>query len=278
MDFPNCDPSFLAKHQSEITKYLSTLDPKVRKTRLSALIVYTEKTKGTEKAVESFRSQMMADGKSSTTEAKEQKMTEKQEKNMMDWEEVMKMYNDLEEECIPLMKKASLDKHAFRKVQMYIILSCLILIPPRRSLDFTEFKLRDVDEKKDNFMLAETVGKGKKAVTKYSFVFNIYKTTKHYGTQTEEIPPKLVSIMKEWLRLNPHEYLIMNVSQTGKINQTQLTNWLNDFFGKAISTSMLRHIYLTHKYANIPAITEMEDTAAKMGHSMNEALLYIKKH
>lgn len=278
LDYTQCDPAFLASHHSEISKHLSTQNPQNRKTRLSSLIVYLEKTKGCEKAVENFRSQMMADGKKSDEQAAEQKLTERQEANMIEWKEVQEKYNELEDEVKPLMKKASLDKNQFRKVQLYVLLSCLTLIPPRRSTDFTEFKIRgDIDEEKDNFMEAETTGKGKNKVTKYYFVFNIYKTTKKYGQQREEIPPKLVEIMKEWIRLNPYEYLLMNVSQTAKISPVQLTIYLNDFFQKNISTSMLRHIYLTNKYANVPALKEMQECATAMGHSVIEALTYVKK-
>jgi len=278
LDYTQSTPDFLANHHTEVIKHLGTQDAKNRKTRLSACIVYLEKCKGADKAVEAFRAQMMADGKKASDEAVEQKLTERQAANIIEWKEVQEKYNELEEEVKPIMKKSSLDKNQFRKVQLYVLLSCLTLIPPRRSLDFTEFKIRgDIDEKEDNYMEAETTGKGKNKVTKYYFVFNIYKTTKSYGQQREEIPEKLVGIMKEWIRLNPHEYLLMNVSQTAKISPVQLAIYLNDFFGKNISTSMLRHIYLTNKYANIPALKDMQDCAAKMGHSVNEALLYIKK-
>jgi hypothetical protein len=278
LDYPKSTPDFLANNYTEIIKHLGTQDAKNRKTRLSACIVYLEKCKGADKAVEAFRSQMMEDGKKANEEAVEQKLTEKQEENMIEWKEVQEKYNELEEEVKPIMKKFSLDKNQFRKVQLYVLLSCLTLIPPRRSLDYTEFKIRgDIDEKKDNFMEAETTGKGKNKVTKYYFVFNCYKTNKSYGQQREEIPEKLVGIMKEWMRLNQHEYLLMNVSQTAKISPVQLAIYLNDFFQKNISTSMLRHIYLTNKYKNIPALKELNATASSMGHSTLQMLEYIKK-
>jgi hypothetical protein len=41
---------------------------------------------------------------------------------------------------------------------------------------------------------------------------------------------------------------------------------------------MLRHIYLTDKYKDIPAINELKQTASDMSHSVAEALEYVKKH
>jgi hypothetical protein len=52
---------------------------------------------------------------------------------------------------------------------------------------------------------------------------------------------------------------------------------LYSFFEKPISTSMLRHIFLTDKYKNVPALTDMMDTASHMGHDVSMALKYIKK-
>jgi hypothetical protein len=40
---------------------------------------------------------------------------------------------------------------------------------------------------------------------------------------------------------------------------------------------MLRHIYLTNKYKDIPALSKMEEVAADMGHSVSTAMEYIKK-
>jgi hypothetical protein len=40
---------------------------------------------------------------------------------------------------------------------------------------------------------------------------------------------------------------------------------------------MLRHIYLSDKYKNIPKITQMENLAEQMGHSPAQAMEYIKR-
>ena len=57
---------------------------------------------------------------------------------------------------------------------------CGIVIPPRRSLDYSEMKIRNYDAKTDNFY------KGNK------FFFNKYKTVKSYGIQSLEIPKELM--------------------------------------------------------------------------------------
>jgi len=213
---------------------------------------------------------MIDDGKLADDEMKDQKMNEKQKEAMIPYDEVMSMYNKLEKEVSPLLKMDNLDKNQFVRVQIYVLLSCLLLIPPRRSLDYTEFKIKNIDKEKDNYMHI--------VKRKPYFVFNIYKTAKKYKTQEVEITNKLKLIIDKWNKLNPSDYLLVNSRMTDKINPTQLTNLLYGFFGKSISTSILRHIYLSNIYKDVPALKEMEERASDMGNSVQETFkTYVKK-
>ena len=61
------------------------------------------------------------------------------------------------------------------------------------------------------------------------------------------------------------------------MTSSQITRALNGIFDKKISVNMLRHVYLSSKYADMPSITELESTANKLGHSVSTMLEYIKK-
>ena len=261
--------SAVLKNYKAILEHLKETPARLRKTRLASLVVYVGKHEGGEKALEAFRSMMMSDGKTTDDEQKEQKLSEKQKENWMDWEAVMEQYEALRKEVTPLLKQEKLDKKQFARVQLFVLLSLMVLIPPRRSLDWTAFKLREVDEEKDNYL--------KLIKRKPTLVFNTYKTATKTGQQREEIPKELHLILKKWEKLNPHDYLLMNYGQSGGITPTQLTQLLYGYFGKNISTSMIRHIFLSHKYKAIPALKELEGTAEAMGHSVLQALQYIKK-
>lgn len=263
------NPKDVINNYKSIVSHLKDVPPKNRKTRLSALVVFIDKEKDNDNAINAFRHQMTTDGKESDEIDLKQQLTDRQKEGMMSWEEIMKKYTDLEKEVNPLLKKDKLDKGQFNKVQMYVILSCMLLIPPRRSLDWVAFKIRNFDKTKDNFFMLEK--------RKPFFIFNVYKTAKKKGQQKEEIPTKLWKILQQWCKLNPHDWLIMNTKQDNKINATQLTNMLYQFFDKPLSTSLLRHIYLSNKYKDMPALKEMMETADNMGHSVQEALKYVKK-
>jgi hypothetical protein len=265
-------PKDVINNYKSIVNHLKDVPPKNRKTRLSALVVFIDKENdnAASNASNAFRHQMTDDGKESDKIDLKQELTSRQKEGMMSWEEVMKKYNDLEKEVSPLLKKEKLDKHQFNKVQMYVILSCMLLIPPRRSLDWVAFKLRNYDKTNDNYFMLEK--------RKPFFIFNVYKTAKKKGQQKEEIPTKLWKILQCWNKLNPHDYLIMNSKQSSEINATQLTNMLYQFFDKPLSTSLLRHIYLSNKYKDMPALKEMMETADNMGQQdIMTALKYVKK-
>jgi integrase len=260
-------PKDVCKNHKQILDHLKDVNPKLRKTRLSALVVFCDKEN--KEVADKFRDLMLDDGKKADDEMKEQKMNDKQKESMIPYNEVMDMYYKLEKEVSPLLKMDKLDKNQFHRVQMYVLLSCLLLIPPRRSLDYTEFKIKNVDKEKDNYMIV--------IKRKPYFVFNVYKTAKKYKQQQVEIPNKLKLIIDKWTKLNPSDYLLVNTRMTDKINPTQLTNLLYGFFNKPISTSILRHIYLSHVYKDVPEIKKMEERAEAMGHSMDQALEYVKK-
>jgi hypothetical protein len=264
-------PEDVITHHRAIMAHMENLTAGGIKTRLSALIVFIEKeAEQAKEALERFGEMMKTKMKQVNEEADDQKMTDKQKKAMIPWEDVLKKYHELEKEVEPLLEQDDLSKEQFARFQMYVLLSCMVLIEPRRSLDWTEFKLRNVDETKDNFL---------RVVKRKPFlVFNTFKTAKTAGQQIVPCPPKLYKILKgEWFLKNKHEWLLMNTRQTNKINSTQYMKLLYEFFGSNVSTNILRHSYLNKKYKDIPSIKDMKKTATAMGHTVKQALQYVVK-
>lgn len=264
-------PEDVITNHRAILEHMKDLTAGGIKTRLSALIVFIEKeAEQAKEALERFAEMMKTKMKQVDEEADEQKMTDKQKKAMIPWEDVLKRYHELEKEIEPLLEQDDLSKEQFARFQMYVILSCMVLIEPRRSLDWTEFKLRNVDETKDNFL---------RVVKRKPFlVFNTYKTAKEHGQQIVPCPPRLYKILKgEWFLKNKHEWLLMNTTQKNKINATQFMKLLYQFFGSNVSTNILRHSFLNKKYKDVPSIKDMKKTATAMGHTVKQALQYVVK-
>ena len=197
-------------------------------------------------------------------EYKEQKMNQKQKDNWISTEEIKEIQNTLSINAnLMLNKKKILNENVMMEFLLVSFLSGVFL-PPRRSLDYSELKIRNYNVDIDNYY------KGNK------FYFNKYKTVKTYGLQVVEVPKQLNDLLKKWVKINERDYMLYS-SNGNKINPPQITRILNKVFEKKISTSMLRHIYLTDTYKNVPEIKKMEDLASNMGHSVSTAMEYIKR-
>jgi integrase len=262
----------LITHYDKIMEYLMTMKPSGRKTKISAIVVTTDHidTDEGQDIVTEYRAQMTKDAHEVHKQEKKQVFSKKKEDNYIRWSEVMEIYKNLEEEVKPLWKM-TLNKTQFFRLQDYVILSCYVLIAPRRSKDFCQFKIRKVDEEIGNYML---VPKKKKKAS--SFVFNQYKNGKRLGTEIVPIPLVLKRIIDKWIAKNPYDWLFLN-TQYHKMNASRMTILLNRIFEKKISTTMLRNIYLTSKFDHVD-LEDLEDTAYKMGNNqITRILKYVKK-
>ena len=262
-------PSDVIDNMDKIMKFYEGVPYSSRKSHLAALISFVDDDKDkTRPVVARLRSVLAKDVDEYNKQIDSQEMTEKQKENWIDWNDVLERYKAFEREVVPLWKlsKDELTKAHYNKLKMFVLISCYVLIPPRRALDYVAFKIRNVNEARDNYM------------KKRNFIFNTYKTAKTYGKNEVPIDYKLYSIVKKWIALNPSDYLITGNNNNMKpITAPQLTNMLNNFFDKKISVNMLRHSFLTHLYKDIPNLKGMKETADAMGHSVGQALEYVKK-
>ena len=254
---------FNSKYKDVLT-YLGTLTPQKARGILSSILAIAT----TKKAIEAYRT-LMGNVTASVKEAdQKQEKTDKQEENWASWDDVMKRYKEIEEDALPLFKKTNLTPAQMKTMQHYVVLSCYCLIPPRRIADFTNFKVKNIDHKEDNYYNED----------KKELVFNHYKTAKAYGTQTVDCPPALQEIFDKWFPVAKKysDYLLFN-SYGDALSQPQLTKMLNTIFDKKISASMLRHIFISDEVLkDVPKIEELQKIAAEMGHSVGEQMLYKK--
>jgi integrase len=252
------------ENQDTILKSLDTMDIKSRKTLLSALVVICEKC-------DKYRERMLKDLSEVKAESKTQVKSEKQERDWVSQEEIKALYDAIARKTKHLLTQTSLTNPELQELQNLIILavsSGIHGLEPRRLLDWTEFRIRgDYDRKTSNY---------KKGKTLY---FNVYKTAKTYGEETIDTSPKLNTLLNKWIKLNPHDYLLVDT------NGNKLTSVkLNQRFGKIFSAigkpntsaNIMRHSFLSSKYANMPSIKDLEETAKNMGHSVPQMLEYIK--
>ncbi len=248
------------KNTDRILDFLSTYEPNRRKTILSALYIVTGE--------EAYRQQMMSDISSYNELISTQQKSERQEANWPTQEEIKLIYKKLEKRAKTLYKKdKELTKKEFQEIQSYIILALLsgIHIPVRRLKDYTEMKIKNVDEN-SNYISDKMK----------ELVFVNYKTAKTYKEQRLSLPIKLKNILKKWIEINPTNYLLFDTA-FNKLNSVKLNQRLSQIFQRPVSVNLLRHSILSHKYKDtIKQKQEQDEYMTKMGSSINMLDVYVK--
>jgi len=242
------------KNTDAIIEYLNTKTPNTRNTILAALYVITDLT--------IYRDTMMKQIMDIKEQTEKQEPNDKQIVNSISQQEIKDLFEKLKKKSNILYKTGGND--FLMDIQNYIIVSLYYLIPPRRLIDYTEFKIKNIDKSKDNYM------------DKSKFVFNTYKTSKTYGKQIVKIPIKLMNIIKKWIAINPTEYLLFD-NKFNKLNSTTMIYKLNKIFGKNISVNSLRHSYLSDKFQDtIKTNKELSKDMSLMGSSIKQEKTYIQ--
>ena len=178
-----------------------------------------------------------------------------------------------------LQKKRKIDKATFNKLLNYFILSLYTLINPRRNKDYSLMKIAsNTDNDNYNYLMID-----KKNM---KFILNKYKTDKKYHSVEIDVPDDLIEVIQLYLKYHPlkaelkkKDYdipFLVDEQGKGLKNSTEITKILNKVFGKQISSSMLRNIFLTDKYGDV--MDKLKSDVKHMGTSVDVAMnTYIKK-
>jgi hypothetical protein len=248
----------LVKDADKVLAHLQSVKYNVRKTILSALVAVSDGV-----VQGKYRKQMLEDAQKYNAVQKQNVMTETQRENWMPWKEVEEHLESLKKKYYYIFKEKNPKPEEYLELQKYIILSCYVLIPPRRLQDFCLMKVRGITKDKDNFY------------EKGVFHFRQYKTAKFLGLQMEKVPKTLEALLRKWIAFTASKGDHLFFDYYGKpFTSSGMTKVLNSIFGKKISVNQLRHIYITEKSA--PLMKELEKTASEMGHSTAQAKLYVK--
>ena len=237
--------------------YLKDTPYNKRKTILASLVVISGKSE--------YNKVMMEDVVVHKAQELKQEKNQKQKDNWLEFDEIKKVFDNQEKATKFLYSKTPHSPGDLQAIQNYILLALTsgIFIPPRRSIDWI-MKWKNYDESKDNYV----------DFAKNMFVFQNYKTAKIYNKVEIPIPKKLKNILAKWFKINPTDYILFD-KYLKPINATKITERLNNIFGKKLSTSMLRHIFITDKFKDVN-LKEIAETATDMGNSPMQLLQYVK--
>ena len=254
------DISLFNKEADKVLEHLRETKSSTRKTKLACLFVLSKNDK--------YQHQMVKDIGSYNEDLSKQEKTEKQTASWVNTDQLKTKYNELKHTADLLYKKQSHTANDLSQIQDYILM-CLYsnkFIPPRRLLDYTEFKMKEIDTEKDNYMHKNT------------FVFNKYKTAKVYGKQVVDIPIQLRNIINKWNKLSGNDYLLFDKS--GKpLTNVKLNQRLKAILGNNSSVNAIRHGVLSDIFQpDIELQNKMKDMATKMATSASTIQSQYLKH
>ena len=205
--------------------------------------------------------------------------TEEQKKNWISWDDVKKRFEELKKDIEGWYKPSLvINKVQYDTLLGYVILALYVHQQPRRNKDYQYMNVvyRNTDKlPKDKNYLSYIDNK---------FIFNVYKTSKKHGQQIQDINEELLKCIDLYLKFHPKikgkvkkttdtPFLVgFDGNPLAQVNS--MTKIFNKIFGKKISSSALRHIFLSDKYGSI--VKDMKNDAEKMGHTVETQKDYIK--
>jgi integrase len=207
---------------------------------------------------------------------KKNEMTETQKKNFIEWDEVIKKQKELENKVREFKPSDKITEDKYNILLDFVLISLYTLIPPRRNKDYLE--MRVVNDKKE----AEDNKYNYYVIDDNEMIFNNYKTSNTEGGLKIEVPTELQKILLYYYNIGcklnkgdkENNYLLKKYNGTRLDKMNSITLRLNKIFGKNISSSMLRHIYLSSKYGN--TLDDMKKDSKMMSHNIEMQKDYIK--
>ncbi len=245
--------SFYKNNKKEIMEHIDSLEkPQTKKTLLSALFVLT--------ADDDYREKMMENVKVVNDHYKQQKTDPERLKNVKSFDEIKLLHNQFKN----VYKNNPSTENLMNLLISSVCSGAVEGLPPRRVLDYAVMKTKGYNRETDNYF-----EKGK-------FYFNQFKTKGAKGKQEMTVPKELVTLINKRKKMSNSDYLLENESGE-PFTQSALSKRIKKMF-QGNSQDVLRSIFLSNLYKDLPAVSFLQDTADKMGHSIDSALsFYVKK-
>ena len=207
-------------------------------------------------------------------------ISDKQKASFVPIEEINKMIEEMGQEIKDqkIKKKADLTAKDKALIQSYILFNIYTRLPLRNDVAGME----TINKRSYNKLSQEEKKSKNHLVVNKNTIFmelNKFKTSAKYESIKIPIEKDLEKLLRFYIRVNGMGVLFK--SGTGKaLTRNELSKLLiketKKRMGKSISTTMLRKIYLSSKYADVKE--DMENDAKIMGHSVATGQsVYVKK-
>ena len=246
-----------------------------KKNKLTAILVaLNSEDPKKEELIDNLSAELKRLGDTYTTFLKQQKKTDTQKANWINYEDVVKIANDLMNDVkvmnIHRKKKGDiLTNKEFDKLKQYLILRTYLTFPIRNDYANMRILKKKTYEKLPNEEREENNYLVLLPANKKQFHINQFKNKKVIGAKILNVPTPLNKIINLWLKFNKSGYYLVKSNRTTPMSPNSITKFLNKIFrknadGKKISSSMLRHIIISHMLKGTKTIKEKEEDEKKI--------------
>jgi hypothetical protein len=250
---------------------------KTVKSFATSIVVYLQAIKKDNQIIDKYQKLILEINNKVEILDNKNEATEKEKDNMISIKDIEEVIEKLKNK-LSVEKLHENNKKYFILLQKYLVINLYHLTEPLSNDYINMLVYKTNPSKIDNEM--NYISLNKKTIT-----LNRYKTRKNYGVLINKIPNEMVAIIEKWIKervviypeLKNNRQLLIN-NRLVPMTQVNLTQMLNSIFGKNISSTMLRKIFLSDKYPVQHSIEEMNNTSRKMGHSVKtQQSTYRKK-
>lgn len=198
-------------------------------------------------------------------------LTEKEKKKWMDWEDILKK----RDEFGAAMTSA-------RDYSAYMVLCLYTMIAPRRNTDFKMMKVVMYSDSKPVNVPELDATYNYYDRPKRLFVFNNFKTRKHFGQQILPVPEELDRVICRTYpcfaepvgATPPPMRFLLHPASDKPVQEGYILKCISKILKQNIGSSMLRHSFITHLFG-----AEMEKSktvAGAMAHSTATQRAYLR--
>lgn len=268
------------KVMNEINKSPS---PHTRKNKVNTVVIYInmldDLNKTEQEILKKYNNEIVSLTKLINTNYNKNEMNDKQKNNWVTYEELINLKNQLKED----LPKNIIDYPNYKKLMFYIMLSVHLELPLRNDLtDAKLYYIKDFNKLEEEPEINYIVLDKKNGF----IILNNYKTSGSYGRKKLDLPKELYMMFKKYYtsikQQTKDDYIFIDKDKE-KLSRNGYTLLFNNLFrslgvNKKISSSMIRHIVISHKFPiNKNEMEDREQLAGIMGHSVNEALKVYSK-
>jgi hypothetical protein len=176
---------------------------------------------------------------------------------------------EVEEKCLELKNSNPHRKKTLS--QQYLLLTLFNDITPKRS-DLGSVRIYYRDDpgvKTENYIVL----RDSKSEFESYLVMNVYKTAKTHGRLEEMLSKETKRVLRESLRAHPRNHLFVGRSGWPYNSNSAYGRFVErtffDHFGRAMGTSLWRHVYVSEKVDPNQSERDLETIATSMCHRVN---------